>query len=111
MNENTSTTKRPRGFAAMHPDHVKKIASKGGKSAHQAKTAHEFTSEEARIAGAKGGRAAQARRASIKAATMSSKVAPAPAPKPIVEAPETAPLSDDSSDSVGPCGTVGCGHE
>lgn len=34
------------------------IASKGGKAAHQKGTAHEFTPEEARIAGRKGGQAA-----------------------------------------------------
>jgi hypothetical protein len=33
------------------------IARRGGKAAHRAGRAHEFTSEEARIAGRKGGRA------------------------------------------------------
>ena len=33
----------------------KEIASKGGKAAHQKGTAHEWTSEEARSAGRKGG--------------------------------------------------------
>ena len=32
-----------------------RIASKGGKAAHEKGTAHEFTSEEAREAGRKGG--------------------------------------------------------
>lgn len=50
-----------RGFAAMHPDKVRAIASAGGKAAHKAGTAHEFTSEEARIAGSKGGKAAAAK--------------------------------------------------
>lgn len=50
--------KKRRGFAAMHPDKQKEIASKGGKSAHAKGTAHQFTSEEAREAGTKGGRAA-----------------------------------------------------
>ena len=36
--------------------------SAGGKAAHSGGTAHEFTSEEARIAGRKGGRASHARR-------------------------------------------------
>ena len=44
-----------RGFAAMDPDQQREIASKGGKAAHQRGTAHEFTSEEAREAGRKGG--------------------------------------------------------
>jgi general stress protein YciG len=41
---------------------VSEIARKGGKAAHSAGTAHEFTSEEARVAGRKGGRATHAKR-------------------------------------------------
>lgn len=44
-----------RGFAAMDYEKQRQIASKGGKEAHRKGTAHEFTSEEARIAGRKGG--------------------------------------------------------
>ncbi len=54
--------KRPRGFAAMDRKLVSDIARKGGKAAHSAGTAHEFTSEEARVAGRKGGRATHAKR-------------------------------------------------
>jgi general stress protein YciG len=54
--------KRPRGFAAMDRTIVSEIARKGGKAAHSAGTAHEFTSEEARVAGRKGGRATHAKR-------------------------------------------------
>ena len=50
-------TPRPRGFAAMDRKKVSQIASKGGKAAHRAGTAHEFTSDEARAAGKKGGSA------------------------------------------------------
>ena len=46
-----------RGFASMDEEKVKQIASKGGKAAHEKGTAHEFTSEEAREAGKKGGEA------------------------------------------------------
>jgi len=46
---------RKRGFASMDADKQRDIASKGGKAAHQKGTAHEFTSEEARAAGKKGG--------------------------------------------------------
>jgi general stress protein YciG len=46
-----------RGFASMDPEKQKEIASKGGKAAHERGTAHEFTSEEAREAGRKGGEA------------------------------------------------------
>ena len=44
-----------RGFASMDPQQQRKIASMGGHAAHQKGTAHEFTSEEAREAGSKGG--------------------------------------------------------
>lgn len=44
-----------RGFAGMDEARQREIASKGGKAAHQKGTAHEFTSEEARVAGRKGG--------------------------------------------------------
>jgi general stress protein YciG len=46
---------RARGFAAMDRDKQKEIASMGGRAAHEKGTAHEFTSEEAREAGRKGG--------------------------------------------------------
>jgi uncharacterized protein len=58
MNDQTKTPKKRRGFAAMAPEKQREIASHGGKSAHKKGTAHEFTSEEARAAGTKGGRAA-----------------------------------------------------
>src|ERR1700733_6212663 len=54
--------RRPRGFAAMDRTLVSEIARKGGKAAHSAGTAHEFTSDEARDAGRKGGRATHAKR-------------------------------------------------
>ncbi|MCC6730301.1 MAG: stress-induced protein [Chthonomonadales bacterium] len=44
-----------RGFAAMNERKQREIASKGGKVAHERGTAHEFSSEEAREAGRKGG--------------------------------------------------------
>ena len=40
-----------RGFASMDPEQQREIASEGGRAAHAAGTAHEFTSEEARRAG------------------------------------------------------------
>jgi general stress protein YciG len=48
--------KQKRGFAVMSPEKQREIASKGGKAAHAAGTAHEFSIEEARRAGQKGGR-------------------------------------------------------
>ncbi len=47
--------KERRGFASMSPDKQREIASKGGRAAHQKGTAHEWTSDEARQAGKKGG--------------------------------------------------------
>lgn len=54
--------RRRRGFAAMDREKVREIARLGGKAAHQAGTAHEFTSEEARSAGRNGGLATHAKR-------------------------------------------------
>lgn len=47
--------KLKRGFAVMTPEEVSRIASMGGKAAHEAGTAHEWTKEAAREAGRKGG--------------------------------------------------------
>ena len=57
-----SKPRRPRGFAAMDPKLVSELAKRGGKAAHRAGTAHQFTSEEARVAGRKGGQATHAKR-------------------------------------------------
>ncbi len=46
-----------RGFASLSPERRFEISSKGGKAAHAKGTAHQFTSEEAKIAGRKGGAA------------------------------------------------------
>jgi uncharacterized protein len=47
--------KERRGFASMSPEKQREIASKGGRAAHEKGTAHEWTPEEARTAGRKGG--------------------------------------------------------
>jgi general stress protein YciG len=44
-----------RGFASMDRQKQREIASKGGRVAHEKGTAHEWTREEARAAGRKGG--------------------------------------------------------
>ena len=44
-----------RGFAAMDPEKQKRIASEGGRAAHQQGVAHEWSKDEARVAGRKGG--------------------------------------------------------
>ena len=46
-----------RGFAGMDPAQQREIASEGGRAAHASGHAHEFTSDEARAAGRKGGEA------------------------------------------------------
>ena len=53
--------KQNRGFASMDRAKQREIASKGGKAAHERGTAHEWSSEEAREAGRKGGMAASHR--------------------------------------------------
>jgi len=44
-----------RGFASMDPQRQREIASEGGRAAHRQGVAHEWSSEEAREAGRKGG--------------------------------------------------------
>ncbi|MDD1677635.1 MAG: hypothetical protein LUO93_00430 [Methanomicrobiales archaeon] len=54
--------KQRRGFAAMDPKVVSEIAKKGGIAAHEQGKAHEFTVDEARSAGSKGGTVAAKKR-------------------------------------------------
>ena len=61
----TSERKERRGFASMTPEKQREIASKGGRAAHQKGTAHEWTSEEARSAGRKGGQISRGGRARL----------------------------------------------
>lgn len=49
------TGKSKRGFASMDPERQREIASKGGRAAHAKGTAHEWSKDEARAAGRKGG--------------------------------------------------------
>lgn len=56
-----------RGFASMDPSKQREIASKGGRAAHAKGTAHEFTTDEARVAGRKGGEAVSRDRAHMSA--------------------------------------------
>jgi general stress protein YciG len=57
--ENAITVQNPeqkkRGFGSMDPEKQRAIAQKGGRAAHAKGTAHQFTPEEARAAGRKGG--------------------------------------------------------
>ena len=54
-NESKSNGTSRRGFAAMDPERQRQIARQGGKAAHQQGVAHQWTTEEARAAGRKGG--------------------------------------------------------
>jgi general stress protein YciG len=53
--ESTQTRTRNRGFASMDAHRQREIARKGGRAAHEKGKAHEFTPDEARAAGRKGG--------------------------------------------------------
>jgi hypothetical protein len=59
--------KSNRGFAAMETGKQREIASKGGRAAHAQGCAHEFTADEARVAGRKGGEAVSRDRAHMAA--------------------------------------------
>ena len=49
-----TTTRRPRGLAAMSLERRREIASKGGRTSQARGTAHQWTAEEASAAGKKG---------------------------------------------------------
>jgi general stress protein YciG len=57
-----------RGFALMSPEKRRELAAKGGIAAHVKGRGHEFTSEEAKAAGRKGGLEVQRRKAARAAA-------------------------------------------
>ncbi len=52
---NSDSKKEGRGFASMEAERQREIARKGGKAAHAQGRAHEFTADEARVAGRLGG--------------------------------------------------------
>jgi general stress protein YciG len=62
MASQSVTDTRGRGFASLDASRQREIASRGGQAAHRKGTAHEFTPEEARAAGRKGGMAISANR-------------------------------------------------
>ena len=51
-----------RGFAAMDSERQKQIASEGGRAAHRQGVAHEWSKDEAREAGRKGGQSVSRKR-------------------------------------------------
>ncbi len=72
--------KERRGFASMSPEKQREIASKGGRAAHEKGTAHEWTAEEARNAGRKGGQVSRGGRGRL-----------------ILPATDSAPVSEPSA--------------
>ncbi|HEY7290692.1 MAG TPA: KGG domain-containing protein [Vicinamibacterales bacterium] len=79
----TGERKERRGFASMSPEKQREIASKGGRAAHEKGTAHEWTADEARNAGRKGGQVSRGGRGRL--------VAPQP------ENIGTPPVANDAS--------------
>jgi hypothetical protein len=61
----------------MSPEKQREIASKGGRAAHEKGTAHEWTSEEARSAGRKGGQISRGGRGRLVVSPMSESSPPA----------------------------------
>jgi general stress protein YciG len=62
MRNDESIPHHGRGFASMDADRQRAIASAGGRAAHRSGHAHEFSPEEAREAGRRGGLARSASR-------------------------------------------------
>jgi uncharacterized protein len=67
--------KERRGFASMSADKQREIASKGGRAAHEKGTAHEWTPDEARAAGRKGGQISRGGRGRVIPSTTASDLA------------------------------------
>jgi general stress protein YciG len=64
----------------MSPEKQREIASKGGRAAHEKGTAHEWTAEEARSAGRKGGQVSRGGRGRLIVASEASEEPPATNP-------------------------------
>lgn len=65
MENQQERAKARRGFAAMTPERQREIGSQGGRAAHQQGVAHEWSREEARAAGKKGGQVSGRKRSSL----------------------------------------------
>jgi general stress protein YciG len=81
--------KERRGFASMSVEKQREIASKGGRAAHEKGSAHEWTADEARSAGRKGGQVSRGGRGRL--------VAPPPTPTPTADISQM-DMSSDSRD-------------
>jgi uncharacterized protein len=76
----TGQRKERRGFASMTPEKQREIASKGGRAAHEKGTAHEWTADEARSAGRKGGQVSRGGRGRLIASTSTEEASGSVAP-------------------------------
>jgi general stress protein YciG len=61
----------------MSPEKQREIASKGGRAAHEKGTAHEWTADEARAAGRKGGQISRGGRGRLAPADASAPISAA----------------------------------
>ena len=75
---NNGERKERRGFASMSPEKQREIASKGGRAAHEKGTAHEWTADEARNAGRKGGQVSRGGRGRLVVPQPEQPTTPAP---------------------------------
>jgi hypothetical protein len=64
----------------MSPEKQREIASKGGRAAHEKGTAHEWTADEARSAGRKGGQVSRGGRGRLVTPPVDTNAAPAATP-------------------------------
>jgi len=62
----------------MSPEKQREIASKGGRAAHEKGTAHEWTADEARSAGRKGGQVSRGGRGRLNVPPAETPAPPAP---------------------------------
>jgi hypothetical protein len=62
----------------MSPEKQREIASKGGRAAHEKGTAHEWTADEARSAGRKGGQVSRGGRGRLIVPAAEAPASPAP---------------------------------
>jgi general stress protein YciG len=76
LNVTVPERKERRGFASMSPERQREIASKGGRAAHEKGTAHEWTPEEARRAGRKGGQVSRGGRGRLDETVVPSDFSP-----------------------------------
>ena len=89
----TGERKERRGFASMSPEKQREIASKGGRAAHEKGTAHEWTADEARNAGRKGGQVSRGGRGRLVVPTDGELT-----PGSVIEGPSDDKLSADRAE-------------